>query len=114
MACISNRYAFRRLGNTLIIYMAIDLLKLEKKFIDLFQNTTKEEFEEWLLSKEREKETTSIQKYTIQISHYADGTSQMHRENNGFSVIELMGILEIVKENLLEVVSKPADLLRMQ
>ena len=83
--------------------MAIDLLKLEKKFIDLFQNTTQEEFEEWLLSKEREKETTRIQKYTIQISHYADGTSQMHRENNGFSVIELMGILEIVKENLLEV-----------
>lgn len=83
--------------------MAIDLLKLEKKFIDLFQNTTQEEFEEWLLSKEREKETTRIQKYTIQISHYADGTSQMHRENNGFSVIELMGILEIVKGNLLEV-----------
>lgn len=83
--------------------MAIDLLKLEKKFIDLFQNTTQEEFEEWLLSKEREKETTRIQKYTIQISHYADGTSQMYRENNGFSVIELMGILEIVKENLLEV-----------
>lgn len=60
MECNSNRYAFRRLGNTLIIYMAIDLLKLEKKFIDLFQNTTQEEFEEWLLSKEREVNEVSI------------------------------------------------------
>lgn len=40
--------------------MAIDLLKLEKKFIDLFQNTTQEEFEEWLLSKEREVNEVSI------------------------------------------------------
>jgi hypothetical protein len=31
--------------------MAIDLLKLEKKFIDLFENTTQEEFEQWLLTK---------------------------------------------------------------
>jgi hypothetical protein len=31
--------------------MAIDLHKLEKKFIDLFENTTQEEFEQWLLTK---------------------------------------------------------------
>jgi hypothetical protein len=31
--------------------MAIDLTKLEKKFIDLFANVTKEEFEQWLLTK---------------------------------------------------------------
>lgn len=31
--------------------MAIDLLKLEKKFIDLFANVTQEEFEQWLLTK---------------------------------------------------------------
>jgi chromosome condensin MukBEF ATPase and DNA-binding subunit MukB len=31
--------------------MAIDLLKLEKRFIDLLENTTQEEFEQWLLSK---------------------------------------------------------------
>lgn len=69
MACISNRYAFRRLGNTLIIYMAIDLLKLEKKFIDLFQNTTQEEFEEWLLSKEREVNEVSIKSNNSPLIH---------------------------------------------
>ena len=31
--------------------MAIDLIKLEKKFIDLLENTTQEEFEQWLLTK---------------------------------------------------------------
>ena len=31
--------------------MAIDLTKLEKKFIDLFDNVTQEEFEQWLLTK---------------------------------------------------------------
>jgi 23S rRNA maturation-related 3'-5' exoribonuclease YhaM len=31
--------------------MAINLIKLEKKFIDLLENTTQEEFEQWLLTK---------------------------------------------------------------
>ena len=31
--------------------MAIDLTRLEKKFIDLFANVTQEEFEQWLLTK---------------------------------------------------------------
>ena len=31
--------------------MAIDLLELEKRFIDLLENTTQKEFEQWLLSK---------------------------------------------------------------
>ena len=35
--------------------MAIDLLKLEKRFIDLFANVTQEEFEQWLLSKTESK-----------------------------------------------------------
>ena len=35
--------------------MAIDLLKLEKRFIDLLANTTQEEFEQWLLSKTESK-----------------------------------------------------------
>jgi len=33
--------------------MAIDLTKLEKKFIDLFANVTQEEFEQWLLTKNK-------------------------------------------------------------
>ena len=37
--------------------MAIDLLKLEKRFIDLLENTTQEEFEQWLLSKTESKPT---------------------------------------------------------
>ena len=35
--------------------MAIDLTKLEKRFIDLLENTTQEEFEQWLLSKTESK-----------------------------------------------------------
>ena len=44
--------------------MAIDLTKLEKKFIDLFANVTQEEFEQWLLSKTKSKPMAQQKLYT--------------------------------------------------
>lgn len=41
--------------------MAIDLTKLEKKFIDLFANVTQEEFEQWLLTKTKPMAQTAVE-----------------------------------------------------
>jgi len=48
--------------------MAIDLTKLEKKFIDLFANVTQEEFEQWLLSKKPITHQTALEQLIEWIS----------------------------------------------
>ena len=38
--------------------------------------------------------------YTIQLWQQADGTHRLTRVNNGFGPIELRGILEVIREDL--------------
>ena len=49
----------------------------------------------------KERKVKSVQKYTFEIIHYEDGHSVMNRTNEGFSVIEMIGISEIIKDNLM-------------
>jgi hypothetical protein len=64
-------------------------------------------------TKDKEKKVKYIQRYTFKIIHYEDDTADIIRKNEGFSVVEMLGILEIVRSNLLKVfdkaVSKPQN-----
>lgn len=41
------------------------------------------------------------QKYIIQLIQYSDGSSLLKRNNKSFAVVELLGLLEIVRADLL-------------
>lgn len=45
----------------------------------------------------------SVQKYIFEIIHYDDGYSVLNRTNEGFSVIEMLGVASIINNNLMEV-----------
>jgi hypothetical protein len=49
----------------------------------------------------KERKVKSVQRYTFEIIHYEDNHSVMNRTNEGFSVIEMIGISEIIKDNLM-------------
>lgn len=57
------------------------------------------------MSKEKKevRKVKSVQKYTFEIIHYEDGHSVMNRTNDGFSVMEMLGIASIINNNLMEV-----------
>lgn len=42
------------------------------------------------------------QTYKIEVTTYSDGHSVMKRGNTGFSVVEMLGLLSMVKSDLLE------------
>lgn len=44
-------------------------------------------------------------KYTITVNTYDDGTVQILRQNKGFSIIELLGMIEVVRGDLLKLIS---------
>jgi len=46
------------------------------------------------------KKIKSRQTYKFEVIHYTDGTSKMTRQNTGFSLVEMFGILSIIKANL--------------
>ena len=59
-----------------------------------------------------ERKVKSIQKYTFEVIHYEDGHSTMNRSNDGFSVMEMLGVVSIVQNNLMNVFEqalKPND-----
>ena len=51
--------------------------------------------------KKEGKKLTHRQFYTIEVLHYDNGESIMNRENDGFSVFELLGITEMVQRDLM-------------
>lgn len=51
----------------------------------------------------KERKVKSVQKYTFEIVHYEDGYSVINRTNEGFPVVEMLGICEIVKHNMMEI-----------
>jgi hypothetical protein len=53
--------------------------------------------------KTEKKTIQSRQKYTIEVIHYTDGSSHLNRFNNGFSVIEMIGLLSVALKNLHDV-----------
>lgn len=53
-----------------------------------------------------EKTVESKKTFTFEIVHYTDGSSTMNRENNGFSVVEILGITELVQQELMDVYRK--------
>ena len=63
-------------------------------------------------AKKEVRKVKSVQKYTFEIIHYEDGFSVMNRTNDGFSVIEMLGISSIINNNLMQVFEsafKPTD-----
>lgn len=65
----------------------------------------------------KESKVKLIQRYTFEIIHYEDGHSVINRKNENFSVIEMIGISEIIKENVIGVFKgaiKPADEVNIQ
>lgn len=44
-------------------------------------------------------------KYTIVVNTYDDNSIQIIRQNKGYSVIELLGMIEVVRANLLNLIS---------
>lgn len=62
--------------------------------------------------KKESRKVKSIQKYTFEITHYEDGQSTIKRMNQGFSVVELIGITAMVNRDLIDLfkdVVKPAN-----
>lgn len=49
------------------------------------------------------KKVKSSQKFFFEVIHYEDGSSEMIRDNNGFSVIEMIGITTIIQNDLMTV-----------
>lgn len=52
---------------------------------------------------QEEKKVKNVQKYSFEVIHYEDGSSVINRTNDGFSVIEMIGISEIIKEKCMGV-----------
>ena len=76
--------------------MAIDLLKLEKRFIDLLENTTQEEFEQWLLTKTKPmaQQKTAMEQW---IQWYENATNY---EKDNYSHKKAKKLLGVEKEQL--------------
>lgn len=58
------------------------------------------------------KEVKSSQKYTFDLIHNTDGSSEMRRSNKGFSVIEIIGITALVQNDMMKLLRenvKPID-----
>jgi hypothetical protein len=53
-----------------------------------------------------EKKIKSKQTYTIETIHYEDGTALMKRVNDGYSVIEMIGLTTIIQNDLLDLYKK--------
>ena len=54
-------------------------------------------------------------KWTIEMNRYEDGSSSMNRINDGFSIFEMMGIVEFLKHDILDQyvgVTKPDEVTR--
>jgi hypothetical protein len=49
-----------------------------------------------------EKKTSRVCRYTIENIVYSDGTASMRRKNEGFSGIELLGILEMTQLEIIQ------------
>ena len=41
-------------------------------------------------------------KWTFEVIQYSDGSTKIHRINDGFNLYELMGIVEFTKQELFE------------
>ena len=48
------------------------------------------------------KNITKIQEYTLKHTTYEDGTSTLHRHNDGFNVFELIGMLTVIRRDLMK------------
>lgn len=53
-----------------------------------------------------DKKVTKVQKYTIEVIHYEDGSTEMSRTNDGFSVFGLIGILSHVLRHIHSIVDE--------
>ena len=53
-----------------------------------------------------EKKIISHKKYTIEVISYEDGTTTMNRTNDGFSIVELLGITTMVQQHMLKVMEE--------
>ena len=49
---------------------------------------------------EKDKKVFSVKKWNFEITTYEDGTSKMSRINDGFSIVELYGLIEFTKKEL--------------
>lgn len=64
------------------------------------------------MKKLTERKIKSVQKYTFEIVHYEDGYSVMNRTNEGFSVLELLGVSSMLTNQIIKVTEdavKPTD-----
>lgn len=48
----------------------------------------------------KQKKQISKQSYSIEIIHYDDGSSVMNRCNDGFSIIEIIGLTALVSSDM--------------
>lgn len=51
---------------------------------------------------ESEKQIVKIKKWTIELTEYSDGSSQIHRTNDGFHAYEILGLAVQAKEEIIK------------
>lgn len=49
-----------------------------------------------------EKQISKVKTYKIQLTEYADGSSRFDREADGFTAIELLGLLDLTAREIIE------------
>lgn len=47
---------------------------------------------------------TKVQTYTVTVKHYEDGSYNMHRKNDGFDTLELLGALTLVTDEIIKLI----------
>jgi hypothetical protein len=52
--------------------------------------------------KKQDKQIFSKKKWTIEVITYSDKTSTMNRTNDGFTIVELLGLCELCKHEIIE------------
>lgn len=57
-------------------------------------------------SKEPEKTIVSHKIHTIEFIHFSDGSNQIKRTNKGFTLIELIGMLNLAKDQVMGVLDE--------
>ena len=48
------------------------------------------------VAEKREKKVVTTKTYTVTVQHFEDGTQNMHRRNDGFNPLELIGVADFI------------------
>ena len=53
----------------------------------------------------KERKVVSVKKYTVKVVNYSNGTESMHRTNDGFKPLEVLGLCEYISREAREMMA---------